>query len=314
MKTPVSTVLTTVLLTLAASQYAAADDAASPPSAFGDSKSSPTRQKAYPTFGEIERRDPAFDSLIPPGAVIEKLAGGFQWVEGPVWNPRSKTLLFSDVPRNVVFEWKEGYGTRDYLLPSGYTGTNASGAKQGSNGLTFDAQGHLVLCQHGNRCVARLEAGGRFTPLACHYQGRRLNSPNDLVFHSNGDLYFTDPPYGLEKGDRDPARELSINGVYLVRKSGEVVLLTGELTFPNGLAFSPDQRKLYVAVSDPTQPVIRVYDVQADGTLAGGRVFFEARALALDRKGLPDGLKVDRLGNLFATGPGGVPGAAIGGA
>ena len=263
--------------------------------------------KEYPVFGEIERLDPAFDALVAPGAPIEKLAGGFDWAEGPVWNPKTKTLLFSDVPRNVVFEWKEGLGTREILLPSGYTGSGARGGESGSNGLALDRQGRLVLCQHGDRRVARYEGGGRFTTLARHYKDRRFNSPNDLVFHSNGDLYFTDPTYGLEKGDQDPAKELLYSGVYLLRaRTGEVVLLAGDLRFPNGIELSPDQKTLYVAISDPNNPVVMAYDLQVDGTASNGRVFFDARPLAADRKGLPDGLKVDQRGNVFATGPGGV--------
>lgn len=263
-------------------------------------------KKEYPTFGELERLDPEFDTLIPPTNKLEKLAEGFAWAEGPVWDPKSGTLLFSDVPRNVVFQWKEAVGTRDYLFPSGYTGTRTRGGEPGSNGLTLDAQGRLVLCQHGDRQVARLEQDGRLTPLARYYRERRFNSPNDLVYHSNGDLYFTDPPYGLEGGNKAPAKDLVFNGVYLLRKSGEVVLLTERLTFPNGIAFAPDEQTLYVAVSDPARPVVMAYDVKADGTIENGRVFFNAAPLAAGRKGLPDGMKVDVNGNLFATGPGGV--------
>jgi gluconolactonase len=215
-------------------------------------------------------------------------------------------LFFSDVPRNVVFQWKEGAGTRDYLLPSGYTGKRARGGEPGSNGLTLDPQGRLVLCQHGDRQVARLEPGGRLTPLASYYLDRRFNSPNDLVYHSNGDLYFTDPPYGLEGGNKDLAKELLFNGVYLLRKSGEVVLLTADLTFPNGIALSPDEKTLYVAVSDQARPLVMAYGVKGDGTIENGRVFFDAAPLAPGRKGLPDGMKVDVKGNVFATGPGGV--------
>jgi gluconolactonase len=262
--------------------------------------------KNYPTLGQIERLKPAVNSLIPPDARIEKLAGGFQWAEGPVWRRKTGTLLFSDVPRNVVFEWKEGTGTRDYLYRSGYTGSPKRGGEPGSNGLTLDSQGRLVLCMHGDRQVARMDADGKMTVLAQYWNSRRLNSPNDLAFHPNGDLYFTDPPYGLEKLDRDPLKELLFNGVYLRRTSGELVLLIRDLTFPNGIAFSPDERTLYVAVSDPANPVIMAYPVKTDGTLDKGGVLFNASALTADRKGLPDGLKVDIKGNVFATGPGGI--------
>lgn len=279
---------------------------ADPPPKAHPAKAPKQVKKVYPTLGTIERLDPALDALIPPGTPIEKLAGGFEWAEGPVWKRRTKTLLFSDVPRNVIFEWKEGVGTRDFLEHSGYTGSTARGGEPGSNGLTIDPEGRLVLCMHGDRQVGRIEYNDHLSILADCYLNRRLNSPNDLVFKSNGDLYFTDPPYGLEKQNGDPAKELLFNGVYLRRANGELVLLTRELTFPNGIAFSPDERTLYVAVSDPAKPVIMAYPLKPDGTLGSGVILFDASALTAGRKGLPDGLKVDLQGNLFATGPGGV--------
>jgi gluconolactonase len=263
-------------------------------------------RKVYPAVGMVERLDPALDALIPKDAVIEKLASGFKWSEGPVWVRGDNSLVFSDVPRNIVFRWQEGVGTREFLSPSGYTGDAPRGGEPGSNGLTLDAQGRLVLCQHGDRQVARLEKDHHWTVLAQYYLYRRFNSPNDLVYKSNGDLYFTHPPYGLIKQNEDPAKELSFNGVYRLRKTGEVDLLVNNLTFPNGIAFSPDEKTLYVAVSDPKQAVWMAYDVSQDGTLSRGRVFMDVTALTAGRKGLPDGLKVDRAGNLFATGPGGV--------
>ncbi|MBM3878402.1 MAG: SMP-30/gluconolactonase/LRE family protein [Verrucomicrobia bacterium] len=267
----------------------------------------PVPRKEYPAFGQIERLDPALDDLIPPDAVLEKLAGGFEWAEGPVWNRKTQTLLFSDVPRNVVFEWKEDHGTRDYLFPSGYTGTLRRGGEPGSNGLILDAHNRLVLCQHGDRRVARWDPDTRqFVTLAQYYLHRRFNSPNDLVYNSKGDLYFTDPPYGLLQGNQDPLKELVFNGVYLLRRNGEVVLLSTELPYPNGIALSPDEKTLYVAVSDRSRPSIAAFDVKADGTVENGRIFFDAIPLLPGRKGLPDGLKVDYYGNLFATGPGGV--------
>lgn len=260
----------------------------------------------YPKLGSVERLDPRFDDLIPPGAQIEKLAEGFDWSEGPVWVKGGNYLLFSDVPRNVVFRWKEGSGTTEFLFPSGYTGTVARGGEPGSNGLTLDESGRLVLCQHGDRRVSVLEQDRKFTPLAEFYKGRRFNSPNDLVFKSNGDLYFTDPPYGLEGNNADPKKELLANGVYRRSKAGDITLLTDKLSFPNGIAFSPDEKILYVAVSDPQRPVIVAFDVRPDGLISNERVLFNASHLMQGRKGLPDGLKVDAHGNLFATGPGGV--------
>jgi gluconolactonase len=257
-------------------------------------------------MGTIERLDPALDALIPPGTSIEKLASGFAWAEGPVWVRNGDYLLFSDIPRNVVFKWQEGAGTHEFLEPSGYTGQTPRGGEMGSNGLTLDPQGRLVLCQHGDRDVVRLEKNHKFTVLAQYYRYHRFNSPNDLVYKSNGDLYFTDPPYGLVKGNDDPAKELTVNGVYRLRKTGQVDLLIDKLTFPNGIAFSPDEHTLYVAVSDPKAAVWMAYDVLQDCTLANGRVFLDVTSLTQGRKGLPDGMKIDKAGNLFATGPGGV--------
>jgi len=264
------------------------------------------KEMDYAPLGKIERHDPRFDELIPENAVIETLASGFDWAEGPVWNRRDKYLLFSDIPPNVVNKWTPEAGLSQFLKPSGYTGSVARGGEPGSNGLLFDGEGRLVLCQHGDRRVARLEPDGSFHTLADRYHGKRLNSPNDGAFKSNGDLYFTDPPYGLLGLDKDPNKELDFNGVYRLSADGELTLLTRDMSKPNGIAFSPDEKTLYVANSDPKRAVWMAFDVQADGTLAGGRVFADVTESVGKRKGLPDGLKVDRDGNLFATGPGGV--------
>jgi gluconolactonase len=264
-------------------------------------------EPAYPTLGTIERLDPRFDKLVPPGAVLEKLAEGFKWSEGPVWVRDGQCVLFSDIPNNRVMKWKQGDGLSQFLKPAGYTGTDPRGGESGSNGLLLDRQGRLVLCQHGDRRVARLEKDGRFTTLCDRYQGKRLNSPNDAVFKSNGDLYFTDPPYGLTKGPKDPSRELDLCGVFRLSTDGKVTLLTDKMTRPNGLAFSPDEKVLYVAQSDPDKAVWMAFDVQPDGTIANGRVFFDATPWVKKKlPGLPDGMKVDGDGNLFCTGPGGV--------
>jgi gluconolactonase len=286
---------------------------AAAPACFAGDSTPANPPHEYPAMGSIERLDPALDELIAPDAKIEKLAGGFEWAEGPVWDRKTGTLLFSDVPRNVIFQWKEGTGTRDYIYPSGYTGSRpreGNDSEQGSNGLTLDAEGRLVLCQHGDRRVARLEPDKGFTTLAQYCLDRRFNSPNDLVFASNGNLYFTDPTYGLPHDKADPnkllGQELLFSGVYLRRPNGKVELLTKELSYPNGVALSPQEKMLYVAVSDPDNPVIMAYPIRSDGTLDPGHVFFDAKPLVAGRKGLPDGLKVDRQGNVFATGPGGV--------
>ncbi|WP_422930311.1 SMP-30/gluconolactonase/LRE family protein [Singulisphaera sp. PoT] len=274
--------------------------------AFGWNLGVAEEKKSYPTFGTIERKDKRIDALIPADAVLEKLAEGYNWSEGPVWDRRGGFLLFSDVPENIVFQWKEGQGVKTFLKPSGYTGTVARGGEPGSNGLVIDPQGHLILCQHGDRRVARLEADGKFTTLADRYDGKRFNSPNDAVIHSSGAIYFTDPPYGLLEGNKDRNKEIPFNGVYRIAKDGKVTLLTDVVAFPNGVAFSPDEKTLYVASSDPSKAIWMAFDVKEDGTLGKGRQFADVTSLVKTKKGLPDGLKVDKAGNLFASGPGGI--------
>lgn len=261
--------------------------------------------------GSVERLEPGMDALVPEGAQLEVIAEGFEWTEGPVWVPDGGYLLFSDIPRNSVYKWEEGAGTRLWLKPSGYTSDESRGGEMGSNALLLDAQGRLILCQHGDRQLARLDTplsnpAPRFVTLASTYQGQRFNSPNDAALHSSGAFYVTDPPYGLEQGPDDPARELDFSGVYRVDPKGTVTLLTDELTRPNGIAFSPDEKTLYVSNSDPERAIWMAYDVQADGTITNGRVFFDATQWTDERQGLPDGLEVDRNGNVFATGPGGI--------
>lgn len=260
----------------------------------------------YPSIGRIERADPRFDELIPPGAKLEVLADGFEWSEGPVWVADGGYLLFSDIPNNCVMKWKQGQGVNVFLKPSGYTGETPRGGQPGSNGLLLDSSGRLVLCQHGDRQVARLERDGQWTVLADRYRGRRLNSPNDAVFKSNGDLYFTDPPYGLPAEDRATIGELGFCGVYRLGTDARLTLLDDRMTRPNGIAFSPDEKTLYVAQSDPRAALWRAFDVNQDGTISNGRVFFDITDQVGKLKGLPDGMTVDRHGNLFATGPGGV--------
>lgn len=262
----------------------------------------------YQPHGTIERKDQRLNSLIPVGANMERIASGFEWSEGPIWVPNAKALLFSDIPRNSVYQWSETGGLTLFLKPSGYTGSEPfTGPEPGSNGLTLDANGALVLCQHGDRRVSRLAADGKgFDVLAEKYDGKRLNSPNDLIYHSNGDLYFTDPPYGLPKNIDDPNKEIDFQGVYRLSKDGKLTLLTRDMSRPNGLGFSPDEKTLYVANSDPDHAVWMSFPVKDDGTLGEGKVFFDATPLAKTQKGLPDGLSVDQSGNIFATGPGGV--------
>jgi gluconolactonase len=212
-------------------------------------------------------------------------------------------LLFSDIPNNAIMRWTPDGKVSTFRKPSGYTGPAApQGAYVGSNGLTLNGQGRLVICEHGDHQVARLEKDGTLTVLADRYQGKRLNSPNDAVYRSDGSLYFTDPPYGVF----DPkSKELEFQGIYRLSPDGkELQLLNKELTRPNGLAFSPDEKILYVSNSDPDKKIWMAYDVASDGSLANGRVFFDVTQEK--EEGLPDGMKTDSKGNLYCAGPGGI--------
>lgn len=257
--------------------------------------------------GTILRLDPRLDALVPQDARLEKLADGFAWVEGPVWDRRGGYLLFSDIPNNVIHKWREGEGISVFLQPSGYSGEAPfTGREPGSNGLVFDAEGRLVLCEHGDRRISRLEADGSKTTLVDNYQGQRLNSPNDAVFHSSGALYFTDPPFGLPKTFNDPGKELDFQGVYRLAPDGTLTLLTSEIGAPNGIGFSPDERTLYVTDVSAASPGWLAFDVLDDGTIANGRVFADARPFIGQWPGAPDGLAIDSAGNLFGSGPGGI--------
>lgn len=266
---------------------------------------------AKPLAPGIERLDPALDRLVAADAEVEVLAEGYEWSEGPLWVQDGGYLLFSDIPQNAVYRWKEGEGASQWLKPSGYTGTVPRGGEPGSNGLVLDPEGRLVLCQHGDRRMARMDAPlsapePRFTTIADRFEGARFNSPNDAVFAKNGDLYFTDPPYGLVQRSKDPARELSYQGIFRCAPDGTVSLLSREMSRPNGLGFSPDERTLYVSQSDRAEPIWRAFDVGPDGSLGSSRVLFDSSPLAKTRPGLPDGLKLDTEGNLYASGPGGI--------
>jgi gluconolactonase len=268
------------------------------------------KKKAYPTFGKVHRFDPALDKILSKTAKLEKLAKGFEWSEGPVWIADGGYVLFSDIPHNWIVKWQEGKGKSVWLEPSGYTGKKKfTGSEPGCNGLMLDAKGRLVMCCHGDRAVKRfasIDPKAKLTVLASKYGGKRLNSPNDLVFHSNGDLYFTDPPYGLPKRYADPGRELDWCGVYRRDSKGELTLLTKEMTRPNGIAFSPDYKTLYLAQSDPKAAIWKAFPVKADGTLGKSRLVHDSTKYVGKIPGLPDGMCVDKAGNLFATGPGGV--------
>jgi gluconolactonase len=256
----------------------------------------------------IERLDARLDALVAPDAAVTVFAEGIEWAEGPLWDRGQQALLFSDVPRNGIFRVRAaGQPPELWLARSGYTGSAPfTGREPGSNGLTFDADGRLVFCRHGDRGIARREADGRIVVLADRFEGRRLNSPNDLVYRSTGDLYFTDPPFGLARAFDDPAKELPFQGVYRLARDGRLEALVRDLEAPNGIGFSPDERTLYVANAFSARPIWMAYPVRGDGTLGPGRQFAEARAYVAPGEGVPDGLKVDTRGNIFATGPGGV--------
>lgn len=267
----------------------------------------------FPTIGEIIKLDDSLEQLIDIEADIEVLSSGFLWSEGPVWvpekeHPHGGYLLFSDIPNNRVVRWDEGKGAETWLKPSGYTGAEPYGGEPGCNGLLLDAEGQLISCEHGDRRLSVLTKGGGKRTLVDNYRGKRLNSPNDVCLGSDGKtLYFTDPPYGLPKRWDDPRRELEFCGIYRLSDDGEITLLSTEMTRPNGIAFSPDFNTLYVAQSDPEAALWKSFPVKEDGTIGEGTVFHDAtEAFKGGLPGLPDGLKLDEKGNLWATGPGGV--------
>ncbi len=254
----------------------------------------------------IERLDPAMDSLIAADAVVENLGSGFRWSEGPVWEPKQGALLFSDVPENRVYRWKDGEGISVFLEPSGFTGDVYNGRERGSNGLTLDAQGRLTLCQHGDRRVARLAADGKsFETIVDKFDGKRFSSPNDLCFDKSGNLFFTDPPYGLPS---DTKQETDFNGVYRLGTDGKLTVIDRELSRPNGVALSPDEKTLYVGSTEGKEPFVKAYMLNADGTVASSRIFFDGRELMArtKRSGGFDGLRVDAKGNVWTSGPGGI--------
>ncbi len=258
----------------------------------------------------FERVSPLLDAVMSEEVTVSVIAQGYEWSEGPLWLEDKKMLLFSDVPTNTIYQWTEERGAEVYLKPSGYTGAKPRGGELGSNGLTLDAEGHLIICQHGDRRVAMMNSPidkpkASFTSIAYELNGKRFNSPNDVVFN-NFDYYFTDPPYGLIKQMEDSSKEIPFQGVYQYTSNRKTLLLIDTLTSPNGLAFSPDNKKLYIANSDPEKAIWYVYSLNPFRQIVSGKILYDATSNAKTEKGLPDGLKVDALGNIFATGPGGI--------
>lgn len=272
-----------------------------------------TKDQPSAAFGSIERTDNAINALINAEAQIELLDSGYAWSEGPLWIESQNTLLFTDVPNNVIHKWTAENGVEVFLTPSGYTGTAPTVSREpGANGLMLDNQGNLLVCQHGDRRVSRYEGSfdkpePKFTTLADKYDGRRLNSPNDLAVRSNGDIFFTDPPYGFKQLDNDPDKEIPFNGVYKISTGGKVTVLVDSITKPNGIALTPDEKTLIVANSDPAKAIWYAFDIAENDSLTNARVFYDATSLVNEEnKGLPDGFKIDANGNVFASGPGGI--------
>jgi gluconolactonase len=263
----------------------------------------PVGVKPHEVNLEVVRMDPAIDRIVPANPKLWKLAEGFRFTEGPVWVPHGEYLLFSDPNSNTIYRWKDGeLGV--FRRPSGYAGADvAQYGQPGSNGLTLDMQGRLTVNEHGNHRVSRLEPDGSLTVLADSYQGKRLNSPNDLVYKSDGAVYFTDPPFGLPQFFADPRKALPYSGVFRW-KAGEVTLLASELTGPNGIAFSPNEKHLYVGNWDDGRKVVMRYPVRDDGTLGAGEVFHDFTSMP--GEDAIDGIKVDAEGNVYVSAPGGL--------
>jgi len=260
-------------------------------------------------MGTIERIDPALDNLMDASTQPEIIGEGFDWSEGPVWIEKEKMLLWSDVPKNIIYKWTEAKGQEKFLEPSGYTGSIQRGGEMGSNGLTLNNLGQLVLCQHGDRRVALLNSdfqnpAADFTTLAGLYDGKKFNSPNDVTFDKQGNFYFTDPPYGLPKQVEDSTKEIPFQGVYKVKPDGTVILLVDSLTRPNGVALSPDEKTMYIANSDG--PIAKWYSFELQGdSIASGKIFFSYKMIESE-KGGPDGLRVHSNGTIISSGPGGL--------
>lgn len=266
-------------------------------------------QQTKPDIGTIEFISTELSDLIKKDAKVEIVADGFQFTEGPLWVEKENMLLFSDVPANTVYKWTEAKGKEVYLNPGGYTDTAKRGGFMGPNGLFLSNDGKLLLCQHGDRRIAMMDAPltapqPKYVTVAGEYNGKRLNSPNDLFLTKSGDLYFTDPAYGFERGTRSAEKDLSFQGVYKMDKSGKLTLLVDSIEAPNGIAIMPDGKTLIVANSDGRKKRWYAYDIASNGSLTNARIFYDASAET--GMGGCDGFKIDRQGNVFAAGPGGI--------
>lgn len=261
----------------------------------------------------IEILDESVKDILDPNTAIKVLASGFAWTEGPLWIEDGNYLLFSDIPNNKVYKLDHKNDTTTYLNPSGNTSKIVKGPEPGSNGLLLNPKGELVLLQHGDRRISRMNASldkpkEDYIRMADKYENKRFNSPNDAVYDSLGNLYFTDPPYGLTERLDDPEKELNFQGIYCLLTSGELLLLDDQLIYPNGIGISPDGKHLYVAASNPEKAAWYVYDIIAPGKVKNRKLIADATHLVdkEGQQGLPDGLKVHSSGTIFATGPGGV--------
>lgn len=265
--------------------------------------------KGQQIFGSVEFLDPRMEAFFDRDTKIEVLAKGFTWAEGPVWVSKLNGVVFTDVPNNKAYLWTEEDGLSLFLSPSGMTNHAPHSTDEGANGLTLDNEGNLILCQHGNRAISKLKNWGFDVPdyeiLVDHFEGKWLNSPNDLVINQANEIFFTDPPYGLKDQDQDAIKELDFNGVYKWSKNEGLVLLDKSLSRPNGIALSNDEKTMYIGNSNSKHSIIAAFDVE-NGLLKNKRIFFDGSLLAQTRRGLFDGLKVHSSGMIFATGPGGV--------
>ena len=267
------------------------------------------KPKEIKTAGFIERLDPELDNIVSVDSKVEIIAEGYTWSEGPLWIEDQKMLLFSDVPENKVYKWTEEKGAELYLEPSGFTGDSTTSRERGANGLTLNDEGSLVLAQYGDRRIAIMDAPldsprAFFSTLVDNFEGKKFDSPNDVVMR-NYNFYFTDPPYGLGKMEQDPLKEIKFQGVYCAFADGKTKVLIDSLTKPNGIGFSPDG-KLFIANSDPYKAKWYQYELDDSSKVVSGKVFYDATPLTATEKGLPDGMKIDSKGNIFASGPGGV--------